>query len=464
MSVSGQNWKRMYAAHDMIDADHQARGTGEPLWSIGATGKILRAVMHPKPYYHLFGAYGGIGRVAAQPAAEHTLMMAQMAASGSRLWYHVIGACGEDRRPFEAIEKFYSWYHRHRDCYRNTENCADIALIFNQHLADIYGQARSHQLVSQAWRGAYAALVRARLPFDMLHADDIAIERLSCYCVIVLPNQACLSDIQCESIRQFVKNGGGVVATFETSRYDEDGFQRDDFGLGDLFGVKALASTPHSHRQVYIRLEEREAIGSGLENTDIVSALELELCPVTVAEDASVALTLIPQIPHMPPERVIFRVSKTHTPLAVLRQGGASEGRTVYFPFDLDRLCALPRNNPDHRLLFSNAIRWALGGAPSVSVEGAGLVDVHVYRQSAPRRLLVHLVNGTHPDLWYPPVTEIVPVGEQTITLRLKEGEQVRSARLLWRDEEVRFQINEGSVTIAVPGIKAYEVVSVEMV
>lgn len=478
LSISGQSWRRMFAAHDMIDGDHQARGTGEPLWSIGATGKVLRAIMHPKPYYHLFGVYGGVGRIAAQPAAEHTLMMAEMAASGSRLWYHVIGACGEDRRPFPAVEAFFDWMHRHRDYYRNVDSRAEIALVFNQRLANVYGRAEAARLVSQPWRGAYAALVRARLPFDMLHADDISIESLSRYRLVVLPNQACLSDAQCESIREYVERGGGLVATFETSRYDEDGSQRDDFGLGDVFGVEALAPAPHQHRQVYMRIEEREAIGVRFDETDVVSALELSLCPVSLLEEARPALTLIPSVPHMPPERVIFRVPRTDTALAVLRPEapsppdhaaipfhykGQQRGRVVYFPCDIDRLCALPRNNPDHRQLFANAVRWALNGAPEVSVEGAGVVDVHVYAQRDPRRLLIHLVNCSAPDLWYPPVTEIIPLPAQKVTVRLQEGERVRSARLLQREEEVEAQSEDGAVTIQVPCLEAYEVVVVEL-
>jgi len=461
LSNCGANWRRMFDAHEVIDADQQARGTGEPLWSIGATGKVLRAVMHPRPHIHLFGVYGGIGRISAQPAAEHTLMMAQAAASSSRLWYHVIGACGEDRRPFDAVERFYDWVHHHRDYYLNNRNCADIAVVFNHRLLDVYGKGEAQRLVSQPWRGAYAALVRARLPFDMLHADDLSPARLAGYRVVVLPNQACLSEGQCAALRQFVGGGGGLVATLETSRYNEQGVQWDDFALADLFGVSALSPTPHRHTQVHFRLEERETIGSGFEGTNVISALELDFCPVSLAADTRTALSLVTSVPHMPPERVFFRTPHTQTPLGVCRQteGG---GRVAYFPCDLDRLCALPRNNPDHRRLLANAVRWALGGPASVEVVGPGVVDVHVYRQESPSRVLVHLVNCTNADLWYPPATEITPLGPQTVTVRLREGERARSARLLWRDEEAQLVAEDGAVSITVPALDAYEVVAIE--
>src|SRR4051812_42360917 len=38
-----------------------------------------------------------------------------------------------------------------------------------------------------------------------------------------------------EVVRRFVKAGGGLVATFETSLYDPDFTKRDDFALADLF-------------------------------------------------------------------------------------------------------------------------------------------------------------------------------------------------------------------------------------
>ena len=72
---------------------------------------------------------------------------------------------------------------------------------------------------------------------------------------LILPNIAALSDEQCRQLRAFVERGGGLVATYETSLYDERGERRADFGLADLFGVSFRRRADGPMRNAYLRLE-----------------------------------------------------------------------------------------------------------------------------------------------------------------------------------------------------------------
>ena len=60
----------------------------------------------------------------------------------------------------------------------------------------------------------------------------------------ILPNIEALSDRQCAQLADFVRRGGGLVATSETSLRDEWGVARSDFGLADLFGVSFAGRRP----------------------------------------------------------------------------------------------------------------------------------------------------------------------------------------------------------------------------
>ncbi len=53
--------------------------------------------------------------------------------------------------------------------------------------------------------------------------------RLSKYSALVLPNVALLSDAQCDQLRAYVKSGGSLFATFETSMFNERNEPRRKF-------------------------------------------------------------------------------------------------------------------------------------------------------------------------------------------------------------------------------------------
>jgi hypothetical protein len=78
------------------------------------------------------------------------------------------------------------------------------------------------------------------LPINLITDWDIRPERLKPYKVLVLPNAAALSDRQVQVIRAYVAGGGGLIATCETSLFDELGQPRANFALADVFGVDYL--------------------------------------------------------------------------------------------------------------------------------------------------------------------------------------------------------------------------------
>jgi hypothetical protein len=78
-------------------------------------------------------------------------------------------------------------------------------------------------------------------------------EILSRYSVIYVPNAVCLSDSQCEMLREYVQRGGRVVATHLTSAADEFGHLRGDFALADLFGASLLDPVPYEYPDLYLK-------------------------------------------------------------------------------------------------------------------------------------------------------------------------------------------------------------------
>jgi hypothetical protein len=127
-------------------------------------------------------------------------------------------------------ERYISFFHSHAKELANTEIIADAALLRTFSSIE-FNPARSlfsTTLFEQT-------LIQSRIPFDIIF--DRHLKDLRKYKVLILANQDALSDEQVRDIRAFVSNGGGLVATEETSLLTGWRLRRRSFGLADLFGV-----------------------------------------------------------------------------------------------------------------------------------------------------------------------------------------------------------------------------------
>jgi beta-galactosidase GanA len=64
-------------------------------------------------------------------------------------------------------------------------------------------------------------MVEHSIPFEMINDQLLDEEHLHGFKLLILPNIAALSDEQCRHLKKFVEKGGSLVATYETSLYNE---------------------------------------------------------------------------------------------------------------------------------------------------------------------------------------------------------------------------------------------------
>ena len=170
-------------------------------------------------------------------------------------------------------------------------------------------------------------------------------------------------------------------------------------------------------------------------------------------------LTLVPAYPDLPMEKVYARQPKTDISQAYLRDvpGG---GRVVYFPWDIDRtfweVLAV-----DHSKLLRNAVAWATNEATPVTVTGAGVMDVTVWKQKS--SVTVHLVNLSNPMMMKGPIRELLPIGTQEVRVRLPDGLKAKSVHLLVANQSVPVRQNGEWLEVTVPSVLAHEVVAVDV-
>src|SRR5262249_716012 len=211
--------------------------------------------------------------------------------------------------------------------------------------------------------------------FDFIHEGNLDAAPLRKYRAVLIPNAVYLSDGQCEAIRQYIKDGGSLLATFETSRYTEWGDPRPDFQLADIFGAHVAGGVIGPRGNSYARMEVRHPILEGFDGTALLPGAENRV-PISPVSDPLV-LSVVPAYPAFPPEMVYPRAPRTTEPAAIFRELGKS--RIAYFAGDVDRTC-WRSGNSDLSQLLQNAINWVRGPDPVVSVNGAGLIEAFAWQ------------------------------------------------------------------------------------
>ena len=455
------------ALSDIFFTDHQARSGVIPPWSNGKRAKELRATMGMKPLGGIFSIgleerYRWKDSVQSEP--EIRIWVAEGTANNMRPWFVKFSGTIYDKRWLKVVDKIYQWHYRNEPYLRNIEPFARVGMVYSEQTERYYGGQKWQQQSNGHELGMYHALIEARIPFEMVNDRLLDAEHLKPFKLLVLPNIAALSDAQCRQLRDYVAGGGSLVATFETSLYDQEGKRRQNFGLADLFGVSYNDRVEGPMKNSYLRLKSDPKTGqfhpvlNGLEDAyRIINGIwRLDVKPNV---DFPSPITLIPSYPDLPMEHVYPRKPQTDIREVYLREHGGS--RIAYIPWDIDRTF-WEIMNVDHGRLLRNIVNWATNEEPPVRVTGPGVLDVTVWRQK--NSMTVHLVNLTNPMMMKGPFREFIPIGEQRLQIKTPPNTKVSKIHFLVGNQSPDYEFQGDIVSLAVPSILDHEVVALDFV
>ena len=447
-------------------ADRQGRSGLMAPWANGKNGKEYRATMGNKAIAGIFSV--GIEekyrwKDSVQSGEEMRLWVADGIAQGLRPWFTKFNAKIIDRRWLLVVEEIYKWHYANEAYLRNGRSFARVGMVYSQQTAAFYGGEKARALVEDPELGFYQALIEARIPFEMVHDRLLDRQHTAQFRTLILPNIAALSSLQCQQIREFVDSGGNIVATYETSLYDEWGVRRPDFGLASIFGASFEGVIQGPMLNSYLSLQKDSATAkyhpllAGFEDaTRIINATnQVDVKPLSPSDFSP--LQIVPSYPDLPMEAVFPPPIKAHNPGVIINEIG--RGRVVYFPGDIDRTF-WEVLDVDHAKLLRNAVLWATNETAPVSVEGPGVLDISVWGQE--NSMTVHLVNLTNPMMMKGPVREIIPVAGQRVRIQIPKGRRVAQAKLLVAGKSVPFRIEQSFIILDVSSIFVHEVIALD--
>jgi len=433
--------------------------TRVPLWKPGLTARLLETQAGGKPTVIFAAASHKPWTFSLLPAAELRLMYADSIANGASVWFGIT-PFEFDQPDMDAIAAMNRFVAGNADYYRGTRSEARLALVWSETTANFYAGAGAQLIdidqiaVSGAgnleteFSGFAAALARAHVPFDVIDDTALESEPLDRYSAIVLPNVACMSDRVAGRLREYVRNGGNLAASFETSMYDDTGIRRSDYALSDVFGAKFAGKIAGPMRWDFMKPMGKHALLAGAEREMIPSPIyHLKAKAATAASLANFTVPLAGRYEGVP--------AVSDDPALLLNRFG--RGTVVYSSGDIGATIAGFHTQELLQFVSNVARQFA---PPQVELENLpGSVELVVRSQNKGDRLLVHLVNFT--GEMTRPIRNVVPLSGGV--LKLKQGAGFGSASALVSRSHLQVEKQgDGGLRVKLPQLNEYEVVVLE--
>jgi len=283
--------------------------------------------------------------------------------------------------------------------WKGSEPLPYIGIVASEQTRTLYAQGALPVYFSHTL-GAFRALFEKHWPVRVLTEYDLEDADLKGVRILVLPDVACLSPRANEVIRRFVGQGGGLVASFETSLYDENFKRRKDFALADVLHAHYVTTHPVQLRteNLYLTIDADHPIVNDPAIRHKQSTAWLGgLRPPPEKGNLALIASAVEATPA--PGAQVLMTYNLNTPEAASARHAAlitstfGKGRVVYFPAGIDKAMFF---YPDTymRQLLANACRWAAGDEPPpVEVAGPLILAATFRRQAHEARIVVHLLN-----------------------------------------------------------------------
>lgn len=467
--VRGGNWataklNRVLISEQDILGSEGGYITGDltrvPVWKPGVTARLLETQAPDKPRVIFSSARPGPWNYSQYSEAELRLLYAGSVANAASVFFFMYKPLLE-RPEMQALTGMNRFVEKNVACYRGTRSAATTALVWSDTTANFYDGADAQLLESDLvparsevgnldgeFSGLADTLLRSQTPFDVI--DDVTLEqeKLDRYAAIFLPNVACLSEKTAGRLQDYVRQGGNLFATFETSLYDDTGVRRPDFALAEVFGVSDGRRIVGPNRWDYMQPRTASPLLEGWPR-DLVPATVYHLSVKPKGGEV-----LARYMKHLAGSYAGIPEPSDDPALVAHRYG---KGKTIYFSGDLGNAL-----NSYHFIEWSRLIENVLRDiAPSpVVIENAPRsIEVVLRSQPQEQRLLLHLINFT--GEMTRPIRRVVPLENVRITLRTKGG--VKKIYTLMRPQTLApRRIGREQVQFVVPRMDEYEVVVLE--
>ena len=382
--------------------------------------KFLKSTAPEREAVVMYGGNGTMHRLVIDPPVDLKVWLWQILSAGGRFWNcyfsNVPTQTHDNRNAFNETE-IYQFVKENEKLLEQHIPVANVGIYYSRPTRVSYRKKTEEgDPFGIETRGMEAVMMENHIPHDFIMDDQLSQERLQKYKLVILPNIKCLSDREVTLLKEYVRNGGNLIATYATSLYDEVGQERSDYGLNELFGVHYAGKRENTRRDnyQYILNKKHPIVAADSPQTELLFNAGFTALSKPV-QGATVICTWVPTIQNQPPDKAW--VDKFSTEYPTIVENSYGKGKVLYFANQPD-LLSYQTGHPDPRNLLLRSIRHLLGDAAFIESNAPASVNIGLTRSlTKPGQYILSLVNTTSGPVR--PIRALIPVYDIRIRLRL---------------------------------------------
>jgi hypothetical protein len=298
--------------------------------------------------------------------------------------------------------------------------------------------------------GFALAMLDERLSLDVCPSTEMTASWLRGQRVVALCGASGVSAEQARILADWVHEGGGLLATYDTGHYDELGRLQQGGMLRELLGVEMKGEPLPSISECYYRPKESHpALGTYSPGARLMG--DTSLMPVSAVGEAKVLA-----------DCWNLGTDEVRGPAIIANNYG--KGRTLYVAGSLEAHYVSSRVVSLRRLL-SSMVRYLANEAPPPFTTNAPRGVYGVLRQAPNGDLVLWLLaNVGFKDADIGRMRqEFVPLSNVQVKMLVPKGRSVKGVHLVRAGRSVLSTIEDGYAVVEIPALHIAEIVHLEL-
>ncbi len=277
----------------------------------------------------------------------------------------------------------------------------EVGLYFSRSTRDWYARERPADYF-QSFQGAHKALVYEHIPWGVVLDENVTLQTLKQFPIVMLPNVAILSERELELLRSYVSDGGNLIVTGVSGCYDASGKVANKSYLESLVGARFVSKLESLDNWVRFPASQVSGVSGELARDLRLDWPFLVKGPAIICEPLSAR----PVGELLRPYRTVRQQQGkegTGWPMSAETAVGpailmhhSGKGQVLTFTSSPDFATASEHQVVEDRWLIRDAVRF-LNPKPRVRVAAPLAVETIVTDEPAERILRIHLVSYSSP-------------------------------------------------------------------